>query len=244
MKITTWNCNGALRKKFGALEKLQSDIYLVQECENPVLTKNSKYQEWSNNHLWIGDNTNKGIGIFGRTEIDLVQLDWSNTYKDHTVKYFLPCRVNDQFNLINVWAHRNNSPNFGYIGQLWKYLQTNRDKFNNLILTGDLNSNTIWDQWDRWWNHSDIVLELSELGIESLYHQFFDEEQGQESQPTFYLQRKLEKPYHIDYAFASESIAERLVKIEIGSVSKWLEVSDHLPLTFELSQTSKHSISE
>lgn len=59
MKITTWNCNGALRKKFGALEKLQSDIYLVQECENPVLTKNSKYQEWSNNHLWIGDNKNK-----------------------------------------------------------------------------------------------------------------------------------------------------------------------------------------
>jgi len=235
MKITTWNCNGALRKKFGALEKLQSDIYVIQECENPVLTKNLKYQEWSNNHLWIGDNKNKGIGIFARAEIDLVQLDWSNTYKDHTVKYFLPCRVNDQFNLINVWAHRNNSPNFGYIGQLWKYLQTNRDKFNNLILTGDLNSNTIWDQWDRWWNHSDIVRELSELGIQSLYHQFFDEEQGQESQPTFYLQRKLEKPYHIDYAFASEPIAERLVKIEIGSVSEWLEISDHLPLTFELS---------
>ena len=235
MKITTWNCNGALRKKFGALEKLHSDIYVIQECENPVLTKNSKYQEWSNNHLWIGDNKNKGIGIFARAEIDLMRLDWSNTYKDHTVKYFLPCRVNDQFNLINVWAHRNNSPNFGYIGQLWKYLQTNRDKFNNLILTGDLNSNTIWDQWDRWWNHSDIVRELSELGIESLYHQFFDEEQGQESQPTFYLQRKLEKPYHIDYAFASESIAERLVKIKIGSVSEWLEISDHLPLTFELS---------
>jgi hypothetical protein len=36
------------------------------------------------------------------------------------------------FNLLAVWTHRNNSPNFGYIGQLWKYLQVNKDKLNIL----------------------------------------------------------------------------------------------------------------
>ncbi len=241
MKITTWNCNGALRKKFEALCELESDIYVIQECENPAEAEHADYHEWSTNHLWTGENKNKGIGIFAAPSIELEPLNWSNAYKDHYVKYFLPCRVNKNFNLLNTWAHRNNSPNFGYIGQFWKYLQTNKENFKNIMITGDLNSNAVWDQWDRWWNHSDVVKELEELKICSLYHQFFDEQQGKETQPTFYLQRKMEKPYHIDYAFASDTLSEQLNSVSVGNVSKWLEISDHLPLTIEISEMKEHS---
>ena len=230
MKIITWNCNGALRKKFEYLSNLNADIYVVQECENPTEISDKEYKKWEENYLWIGDSKSRGLGIFAGKDIVLGKLNWSNSYKDHTVKHFLPCSVNSEFELLAVWTHKNNSPNFGYIGQFWKYLQTNKKKFKNSIILGDFNSNAIWDEWDRWWNHSDVVKELQEIEIESLYHKFYNELQGKESQPTFYLHRKLTKPYHIDYCIAPSNISKNLKELKIEKYDKWKHLSDHVPL--------------
>ena len=145
----------------------------------------------------------------------------------------MPCKINQDFDLLAVWTHRNNSPNFGYIGQFWKYLQVKKDKLNTTIIAGDFNSNTIWDEWDRWWNHSDVVNELMELGIESLYHRFTGKQRGKETNPTLYFQRNPERPYHIDYVFGVKRFSDRLKKIEIGKLNKWLEISDHMPILCE-----------
>ncbi|MGS4347115.1 endonuclease/exonuclease/phosphatase family protein [Myroides odoratus] len=234
MKIITWNCNGAFRNKYKTLNKFDVDILIIQECENPMLTNDLLYKDFAKNYLWIGDNKNKGVGIFAKEGIQLKRLQWSNQYKDHFVKYFLPCRVNNEFDLLAVWTHKNNSPNFGYIGQLWKYLQVNKINLGNTIIIGDFNSNSIWDEWDRWWNHSDVVNELKEFKIESFYHYFFNELQGKESKPTFYFQRKFEKPYHIDYIFGTEELLKKMIKFEIGVFSDWIEISDHMPLLCEI----------
>lgn len=236
MKIVSWNCNGALRKKFEYISDFNADIYIIQECENPVESKHKKYQKWAGNYLWIGDSKNKGLGIFAKQGIEIKKLNWSNQFKDHSVKYFLPCKINNDFDLLAVWTHRNNSPNFGYIGQLWKYLQVNKSKLNTTMIAGDFNSNSIWDEWDRWWNHSDVVKELKEVGIESFYHKFYGEQQGKETNPTLYFQRKIERPYHIDYVFGAQKLFDRLKNIEIGHAVKWLEISDHMPISFELEE--------
>ncbi|NDK10346.1 endonuclease/exonuclease/phosphatase family protein [Candidatus Gracilibacteria bacterium] len=233
MKILTWNCNGALRKKFGNLSEFNADLYIIQECENPAETKHKEYNDWAENYLWIGDTKNKGIGIFASKNLELRKLNWSNSFKDHNVKHFLPCSVNGTFDLLAVWNHSNNSPTFGYIGQLWKYIQVNKTHLNNSIIIGDLNSNAIWDKWDRWWNHSDVVNELKEIGIESFYHKYRSEEQGKETQPTFFLHRNKEKSYHIDYIFGGREFSNRLKKVEIGEINKWLQISDHLPMICE-----------
>ena len=233
MKIITWNCNGALRKKYHKLEEINADIFIIQECENPNESNDTNYLNWAGNYLWIGDTKNKGIGVFAKNNLLLKKLDWSNTYKDHSVKYFLPFSINNEIDFLAIWTHQNNSPNFGYIGQLWKYLQINKDKIGNAILIGDFNSNKIWDEWDRWWNHSDVVEELSQLGIESLYHKYTKEEQGKETQPTFYLHRKIDKPYHIDYCFAPKKFADKLIKFDIGKYESWKESSDHNPIIIE-----------
>ena len=132
-----------------------------------------------------------------------------------------------------IWTHRNNSPNFGYIGQLWKYLQVNINKLDKAILVGDFNSNAIWDDWDRWWNHTDVFRQLEEKGIRSLYHKYFGEQQGKETQPTFFLQRKLEKSYHIDYCLASQEFIKKFKKVSVGKFEDWKHLSDHVPLTVE-----------
>ncbi len=236
MKIVTWNCNGALRKKFEQLKSLNADIYIVQECENPIQTKSQEYIDWAKNYLWIGDNKNKGIGIFAQADIELKKLDWLDNYRNHKVKHFLPCNINNEFDLLAVWTHSNNSPTFGYIGQLWKYLQLNKDKINNSFIVGDLNSNKIWDKWDRWWNHSDVIKELNDIGIESFYHKFYGEEQGKESRPTFFHRRKIENPYHIDYVFGNNKFLSKLNRFEIGEINEWLAISDHLPIICEFSE--------
>ena len=52
MKIVTWNCNGTLRKKFDKLDKLEADILVIQECENPS-ESTEIYQNWAGNETIV-----------------------------------------------------------------------------------------------------------------------------------------------------------------------------------------------
>lgn len=232
MQITTWNCNGAFRKKFHAVDQLSSDLLVVQECENPHFSS-AEYRSWSGKSLWTGLNRHKGMGIFSSAGHEIEALHWP----DDNLQQFIPCRINKSFNLLAVWTKHAGSPNFRYIGQFWKYLQINRDRIaaEPIVICGDFNSNARWDEWDRWWNHSDVIRELEALNIQSLYHLHTKEPQGKESQPTFFLHRKLERPYHIDYAFASTSlVSQNGGNPRIGHSRDWLQLSDHMPVTFNI----------
>jgi hypothetical protein len=45
------------------------------------------------------------------------------------------------------------------LGQLWKYLQVNKDKLNGTLIAGDLTAMQ-FGQWIDGWNVSDVVSEL------------------------------------------------------------------------------------
>ncbi len=232
MKITTWNCNGAFHSKFETIAELNADVYVIQECDNPEYGK-GKYKQWAKNYLWVGENKYRGLGIFTSSSVQIERLKWD----DNGLQSFLPVRVNNRFNLVGVWAKYANSPTFRYIGQLWQYLQLHKDKMaaEHTVLCGDLNSNKIWDVWDRWWNHSDVVRELNGINMVSLYHAVTGEEQGQESIPTLFHQKNLLKPYHIDYAFSSKDIfSVQGNTLAVGRHSEWLKYSDHMPFTFTI----------
>lgn len=227
LKIVTWNCNGKFREKYREIVQLNADIYIIQECENPVFTNNDNYKAWAQHHLWVGENKNKGLGVFFREDLQVKPLEWDSA----GLKYFIPFCIDKEIVVIATWCHHADSPTFGYIGQLWKYLQLHKGKIIKGIIAGDLNSNAIWDKWDRWWNHSDVTRELRDIGIVSTYHHIRNEVPGKESVPTFYLQKNLLKPYHIDYIFANESILSASDStIEIGETVRWIKISDHMPV--------------
>lgn len=237
MNLITWNSNGAFRNKYHLLNNYDYDILIIQECEKKLEFP----QEWT--HYWIGKTQHKGLGIFCKPNIYIEKLDWSDNnihYKNEQLQLFLPCLINNEIILIAVWTKKADSEVFGYIGQLWKYLQLHKEKLKNkkVIIAGDFNSNTQWDKWDRWWNHSDVVKELHEIGIESLYHYITQEQQGNESQPTFFLHRKIEKSYHIDYVFASATLINQNTEITLGNGKEWLEHSDHVPIFCKIDLTS------
>lgn len=234
MIIVTWNCNGALRKKFSLLEQFNADIIVIQECEDPERSNDKSYKEWANNYIWIGENKNKGLGIFCTESLKISNNNWET----NNLKYFISANINDEFNIVGLWNHHANSPTFGYIGQFWKYLQINKSLMSKALIVGDFNSNKIWDKWDRWWNHTDVVRELEEIEIRSLYHEYFNEEQGEEQSPTFYLQKNSLKPYHIDYVFATKKTFKSPKAFKIGKKSEWLQWSDHMPILIDFQYVS------
>ena len=232
MKIVSWNCNGALRKKHDAIDRLEPDLLIVQECEDPERSTKA-YQSWAGNYLWRGDDKNKGIGVFARSELALTRLEW----QDDGLQLFLPCNVNDQFVLLAVWTKHANSPDFRYIGQLWKYMQLHKAEMEGerFLLCGDLNSNKCWDECDRWWNHTDVVREFDEIGIRSIYHNSTGEAQGVETRPTLYHRRNTSKPYYVDSMFASANFYNEC-QIDVGVPADWLDSSDHMPLMLTIIQ--------
>ncbi len=247
MKIVTWNCNGALRKKTAYIDSVGADILVIQECEDPTKST-QKYRQWAGvNYLWEGETKNKGIGVFSRNGQKLKILNWNGTFSikgidnnskslswsSDELQSFLPLMIDEKYILVAIWTKKANSPNFGYIGQFWKYIQIHKSKFksDNVILCGDLNSNAIWDEHDRWWNHSDVVKELEDISIGSLYHHVSKEQQGQEAEKTFYMYRNYDKSYHIDYVFMSVNLINRS-SLRIHDFSCWSEYSDHVPLEF------------
>lgn len=230
MRVVSWNCCGGLRNKLGALLALNADIYIIQECEDPSRSNDKAYAQWSTGSLWVGGNKNKGLGVFSRNT-RLASIDWPRD----SLELFLPFTANEHLTILGVWTRQANSPNFRYIGQAWKYLQAHGNKIprQRSLVLGDFNSNACWDEWDRWWNHTDVVRELSELGLESIYHHCNSEAQGKETQPTFFMHRKRARPYHIDYAFASAELMKG-ASISVGDPEQWLEFSDHMPIVVDI----------
>jgi len=185
---------------------------------------------FSADYLWTGKTKNKGLGVFARhgIKIEKVPLDID------PLELFLPVQVNGEWPLLATWTKHANSPNFKYIGQLWKLLQNHKSflRHPQSAVIGDFNSNKRWDEWDRWWNHSDVVRELSEIGLESAYHEYYGEPQGGETRPTLFLNRNIVKAYHIDYGFFGATWS--IENVEVGKAEQWLEVSDHMPVIFTL----------
>jgi len=215
MRIVTWNCNGAFRKKFRDIEKLNADIYVIQECENPLTSKDLEYKQFAENCLWEGYG-NKGLGVFAKSSIKISDNCWESFGLEH----FISCSINDEFNLLGVWACG------GYIKDFYVYLQIHKEKMQNIVICGDFNSNAIWDKMHRRRTHAAVIDQLEDKAIYSCYHMQYKQQQGKESTPTFYLHKDKNKPYHIDYFF-SDRKGSNLI---IANYDEWIAVSDHMPL--------------
>jgi exonuclease III len=235
LRIVTWNCNGALRKKFASIEKLNADIYIIQECENPnrVATKPKGYDTFVESHLWVGENKNKGLGVFARKGIAIEKIELNQTWNGFNLKWFLPFQIENKQKMLAVWSHQGESDKYRYIGQFWCLLQNNKEQLRNTVIAGDFNSNVIWDYKRKECTHSNCVKELQEIGTESLHHTIDGTIQGKETIHTFYMHKNEEKKYHIDYFFVPKDLINETAEFRIESFSQWKDLSDHVPLVWE-----------
>lgn len=223
MRIVSWNCGGSFREKFQLIQSLQADIYVIQECENPVETRHNAYASFANNHLWCGKSKNKGLGIFASNTVQMTENNWEKP----DLHCFLSANINAQFDLVGVWACK------PYIEEYCSYQQININRINSsTVIIGDFNSNRLWDKKHGQKNHSSVVARLANKGLSSAYHYTTGEEQCQESIATFYMHRNLTKPYHIDHCFVAN---QRLSHYKIcENANDWLKSSDHIPIVLDI----------
>ena len=229
MRIIEWNCNMAFRKKNAEILKYKPDILIVPECENENRLQFGSLTPIPNDFMWFGDNENKGIGIFSYSDYKLNLIEFTTRFK-----YIIPFEIKGEtnFNLFTVWAMDNKvNRDERYIAQVWLGINHFSEFLtDSAVLVGDFNSNKIWDYKSRIANHSDVVNYLNSKNIHSLYHRQYQEIQGKETKPTLYMYRKIDKPYHIDYCFASERIIQKGYNIEDGNYNDWINLSDHVPI--------------
>jgi len=225
----------AFRKKAAGILTLKPDVLILPECECPDNLKFSNDMLKPTDSLWFGDNKHKGLAVLSYGNIRLKPLDDHNA----SLKTIVPIRVyggDFEFNLLAIWANNPGDKDGQYVEQVWKAIHYYEPLLQNkqTILTGDFNSNTIWDRKRRAGNHSNVVKVLAEKGIHSAYHHFNKQTQGEEAHPTFYLYRHKHRPYHLDYCFLSDDLLARLVSVEIGEHHAWTVYSDHVPLMVTL----------
>jgi exodeoxyribonuclease III len=238
MKLIHWNCQGSFRTKNAKIMALQPDILIVSECENPDKLKFGKLTPTSSDHYWHGDSDNRGIGIFSYSAYKIRLLDIFNP----SFRYILPFQISSDehsLTLFAIWAMNNKEfPEARYIGQIWLAINYYKDLLNDsTILLGDFNSNKIWDYKDRVGNHTDVVNMLKEHNIFSLYHEQNCLIHGEETKPTFFMQRNPNKPYHIDYCFASKRLIDSGYSFAIGDYDDWIDKSDHAPIIINMINT-------
>jgi endonuclease/exonuclease/phosphatase family metal-dependent hydrolase len=137
-----------------------------------------------------------------------------------------------------VWAHKDKSPGAEYIEQVHLLLdiieQTPTSPFT--IVVGDFNSNSRWDNEYGNKNHSSAIERFRRLGLESAYHKFFRDPQGEERHPTLWFRKSRDATdhYHIDYVTLSPSLLSKLRNVVVGCRNDWLSLSDHAPVLVEL----------
>ena len=221
----------AFRKKAAFILTYKPDIIIVPECEHPDNLVFPADTPKPKDILWFGKNRNKGLGIFSYSKYRFSVLDNHN----EDFKMIIPISVTGgrfNFNLFAIWANNPNDPDGQYVTQIWKAINYYDSLLTNqsTLLIGDFNSNTIWDRKRRISNHSNVVKLLEGKGILSTYHLHYKQVQGAEEHPTLYLYRHKDKPYHLDYCFASVDLAERLTSVEVGDHGFWTKYSDHVPV--------------
>ena len=140
MKIVSWNANGKFSEKFPAILEEDTDIYVIQECENPLIIDSEEYADFASNYFWVGENQYYGLGIFAKDNVKLELADLD----DKGLRYFLPVTVNDDFNLLGVWTNpdMDGTKTIYYPKEITEYYEEHKDSgfFNeDMIICGDFN---------------------------------------------------------------------------------------------------------
>jgi exodeoxyribonuclease-3 len=241
MKLLTWNCQGAFRKKYELIADLAPDLAVIQECE--ALEKLPwKQGRPPSSACWFGENASKGVGVFSWSDLEFAPL----ANYDSSIRHCIPLQITRpyQFQLIAVWAMDHPQDSLSYSAQVFQAVGQYREFIQaaDTVMMGDFNSSKRGTPRSRIGNHASLTNAIDTLWLISAYHQYFHEKPSQEKRGTFFRGRKTDKISHIDYAYIPVRWLRRLKQVEVGAPETWLAHSDHCPVMVEIQEKEKGTI--
>jgi len=250
VRVVAWNCNMALHRKAEALLALRPDVAVISECAEPPRLRGRSDVDWIEAEpVWVGNNPNKGLAVFGFNGYRARLMPEYAAY----LRYIVPVRVEGPsvFNLLAVWAQiaAAGTNRKHQLGPLRRAIARYREFLAETpcFIAGDWNNNVFWDKPGWRTNHRGTVDSLERLGLVSAYHEVRGEAQGAETIPTLYWRdrRKDGPTYHIDYIFLSRALLPRIGHFEVGGFEAWCGngLSDHVPLLVEIEDLQGYSCS-
>lgn len=238
MKVLSWNCNMAFRKKTDIFNTCPCDIAIISECESKESILKDSHTSIQD-IIWYGRNKHKGIGI--------MSFNW---YKIRLLcneipfKYIIPIEISKNDTtilLLWVWTQMvENQLYKSYVSQAanaFLHYKNIFSSYKNIIISGDFNSSAIWDNdAKKEYNHSQMVKILNDMQISSVYHKVNNLDHGKETEATLYFRKNKKSPFHIDYTFLSENLLKNINNFSIWEYEKYISLSDHMPIftDFEL----------
>lgn len=224
MRLTTWNCEkrNAIGKDIdqclSQIEPLDADLVTLQECRPPLGSDPAV--------IWRGCKPRLGTAVISRrAELKLEALDIPSL---HPTVVPVVVRGPAPFLFVGVWTAKP----FNKVAQDSMRACVEAAHGLPMVAAGDFNSSPKVSGQE---GTSPRFLEWmrDKLGLVSAYHEFFEEELGEEACPTFYAGRKESRPFHIDYCFVPECWSARITSVKVGTYDEW-PMSDHRPLTVAL----------
>ena len=248
----------ALAKKRELLYQLRPDIAVIPECscDSMLACIDDGFDA-----CWWGKNKHKGLGVLAakpwtlesglgaetRPSVSERRQVLQNQPRQNQPrqnrprqKWIAPVRVHGpcDFLLLPVWACPvGKVREHNYVGQIFDAIVRHPEWFTRefpTVICGDFNSNTIFDPGRKKKSHSSVVRLLAERGLTSVYHEFFSENHGAETRPTYYFWHREERSFHIDYIFLPQMWMNRVVTCEVGAYQQWRPASDHMPVVVDI----------
>lgn len=228
--VVSWNCNMAFRNKQSQILRHDPDILVVQECESPAVAGDwANFSDW----MWVGENEHKGLGIFTRNGYSLTPGPLTRIGGQLSV----PVTSDAGVDILGVWAMNDEQqPAHRYVAQVYRTVRAYHDWIDSeTIVVGDFNWNKQWDESPNSPLAGDLtetVQLLHDRGLQSAYHSSNSCGFGDEPDSTFYMHKKQDRPYHIDYVFVPRD--REIARLTVGEYDDWIDASDHMPLVVDV----------
>lgn len=214
MRLGTWNCAGALTKKWDVLDDLDADVLVIQECDSTTVAEAA---DRGRRACWRGTDP-KGLAVVARPGWELLALssvgDWS-----------LPVRVSGptSFTVVGFWALPPKVARCSYTQQAHLALKDVDRRPGDVVMAGDFNAYNHP-------NHTAFIEAMTARGMTSAFHVDREELRDEESEPTYFRGWVAPGRIHIDLIFTPSKWP--LESVTVGTYEDYVakRLSDHVPV--------------